>query len=326
MHRPISFLLLGLLLVATCGLSLFLGSRPNGIQEVIAALAGHGDAYLASVVEARIPRTVLGVVVGAALAVSGTLIQGITRNPLGEPGILGVGVGASASVVTGTAIFGALSTTTTMVFAMVGAVLAVALVLAIVRGSRSHSIVPLILAGAVVSAVLLAYINAMVLVAPQVFESYRFWVVGSLAGVELDQLQHVGIPLLLGVLLALLSARGMNALALGEDTAVSLGFRLGQTRLMAIVAAALLAAVATAIAGPISFVGLAVPHVLFAVFGEDFRWRVPAAILGGGFALVAADVLARTIIRPQELMVGIVTAFIGAPFLLIALRKGAVMK
>lgn len=326
MRRSIIIVLLGVALLATCGISLFLGSRPNGIDDVLAALAGRGDQYLTSVVASRIPRTILGAIVGAALAVSGTLIQGITRNPLGEPGILGIGVGASASVVTGTALFGALGATTTMVYAMVGAVLAVVVVLALGGRSRTRSIVPLILAGAVVSAVLLAYINAMVLLAPQVFDSYRFWVVGSLAGVQLGQLEQVGAALLVGITLALLSARGMNALALGEETAVSLGFRLGQTRFFAIVAAALLAAVATAIAGPISFIGLAVPHVMFAFFGEDFRWRLPAAVLGGALALVAADILARVIIRPQELMVGIVTAFIGAPFLLMAVRRGAVMK
>ena len=326
MRRGIIFTLLGLALVATCGISLFLGSRPNGIGEVVAALNGRGDAYLTSVVDSRIPRTILGGIVGAALAVSGTLIQGITRNPLGEPGILGIGVGASASVVTGTAAFGALGATTTMVYAMIGAVLAVVVVLMLGGRSRTRSIVPLILAGAVVSAVLLAYINTMVLLAPQVFDSYRFWVVGSLAGIQLGQLEQVVVPLLVGILLALVSARGMNALALGDETAVSLGYRLGQTRLFAIVAAALLAAVATAIAGPISFIGLAVPHVMFALFGEDFRWRLPAAVLGGALALVAADILARVIIRPQELMVGILTAFIGAPFLLVAIRRGAVMK
>lgn len=132
------------------------------------------------------------------------------------------------------------------------------------------------------------------------------------------------MPLVIGFCLALLIARGMNALALGEETAISLGFRVGATRLIGIIAAALLAAVATAIAGPISFIGLAVPHIIFALMGEDFRWRVPAALLGGALALVAADVLARVIIRPQELMVGIVTAFIGAPFLLMAVRRGAV--
>ncbi|NWN87625.1 MAG: iron ABC transporter permease [Micrococcaceae bacterium] len=318
--------LLAVLLGATCILSLFLGSRPNGIADVVAALGGNGDEYLTSVVDSRIPRTVMGAIVGAALAVSGTLIQGITRNPLGEPGILGIGMGASAAVVTATAVLGALGGTQTMLFAMLGSVIAVAVVLGLGGKSSARGIVPLILAGAVVTAVLHAYINAMVLLRPDVFDSYRFWMVGSLAGVQLGQLAHMSVPLLLGVVAAFGVARGMNALALGDETAISLGFRIGSTRLVGIVAAALLAAVATAIAGPISFIGLAVPHIVFALFGEDFRWRIPAAILGGALALVAADILARVLLRPQELMVGIITAFVGAPFLLAAVRRGAVMK
>src|SRR5690625_623029 len=315
MRRVIILAVLAILLAATGVLSLFLGSRPNGIAAVLAVLLGAGHPHLADVVDSRIPRTVMGAIVGAALAVSVTLMQGITRNPLGEPGILGIGVGASASVVTAT-----------LVFAMLGATLAVSIVLSLGGRSSARSIVPLILAGAVVSAVLYAYIHAMVLLYPGVFDSYRYWMVGSLAGVHLDQLGQVLIPLLLGVVLALVVARGMNALALGEETAVSLGFRTGQTRLVGVIAATLLAAVATAIAGPISFIGLAVPHVVFALVGEDFRWRIPAAILGGALALVAADILGRILIRPQELMVGILTAFIGAPFLLAAVRRGAVMK
>lgn len=313
-------------LAATCLTSLFLGSRPNGIADVVAALSGTGDAYLTSVVDSRIPRTVMGAVVGAGLAVSGTLIQGITRNPLGEPGILGIGVGASAAVVTATAVLGALGATSTMLFALIGAIIAVVIVLALGGRSSARGIVPLILAGAVISAVLYAYINAMVLLRPTVFDSYRYWMVGSLAGVDLAQLAQVAVPLLAGLVLAFAVAQGMNALALGDETAISLGFRVGHIRLIGIIAAALLAAVATAIAGPISFIGLAVPHILRAMFGDDFRWRIPAAMIGGALALVAADILARVIIRPQELMVGIVTAFIGAPFLLMAVRRGAVMK
>lgn len=326
MRRSLITVALAVALVATCILSLFLGSRPNSVTDVAAVLVGNGDDYLTSVVDSRIPRTIMGAIVGAALAVSGTLIQGITRNPLGEPGILGIGVGASASVVTGTAILGALGATSTMVFAMLGAVIAVTIVLGLGGRSQARGVVPLLLAGAVVSAVLYAYINAMVLLKPGVFDSYRFWMVGSLAGVQLAHLTKLFIPLIVSVLLALGVARSMNALALGDETAISLGFNVGRTRLFGIIAAALLAAAATAIAGPISFVGLAVPHIIFALFGEDFRWRIPGAILAGALALVAADILARTLIRPQELMVGIITAFIGAPFLLGAVRRGAVMQ
>lgn len=326
MRRVVILAGLVIALAATCLASLFLGSRANGIGDVVAALSGTGDAYLTSVVDSRIPRTIMGAIVGAGLAVSGTLIQGITRNLLGEPGILGIGVGASAAVVTATAVLGALGSTGTMVFALIGAIVAVVVVLALGGRSSARGIVPLILAGAVISAVLHAYINAMVLLKPTVFDSYRFWMVGSLAGVDLGQLAQVAVPLLIGAVLALGIGRGLNALALGDETAISLGFRIGQTRLFGIIAAALLAAGATAIAGPISFIGLAVPHIIRAMFGDDFRWRIPAGIIGGALALVVADIVARVIIRPEELMVGIVTAFIGAPFLLMAVRRGAVMQ
>lgn len=318
--------LLTALLVAVGGLSLFLGSRPNGFMDVVNVLRGAGEPYLTSVVDTRIPRTLMGAIVGAALAVSGTLIQGITRNPLGGPGILGVGMGASGAVVTATALLGALTTNQTMLFAVLGAVIAVVVVLLIGGRSTSASLVPLILAGAVVSAVLMAYINAMVLLRPRVFDSYRYWVVGSLAGVSLDQLSALGLPLLIGFGLALACGRGLNAMALGQETAISLGFNVPRLQLAAVTSAALLAALATAIAGPISFVGLAVPHVMLAVFGQDFRWRIPAATVGGGIALVGSDILARIVLRPQELMVGIVTAFLGAPFLLVAVRRGRVMR
>lgn len=326
MRRVLIIAGLALALGASCVLSLFLGSRPNSAADVVDVLLGHGDPYLTEVVDSRIPRTIMGAIVGAALAVSGTLIQGVTRNPLGEPGILGVGVGASASVVTGTALLGALGGTETMVFALLGAVIAVSVVLVLGGRSRARGVVPLILAGAVITAVLHAYINAMVLLMPGVFDSYRYWMVGSLAGVELGHLRQLAPLLIVAVLLAVGTARGLNALALGEETATSLGFRVGLIRLASIVSATLLAAAATAIAGPISFIGLAVPHVLRAALGEDFRWRIPAAVLGGALALVVSDIIARVLIRPEELMVGIVTAFIGAPFLLLAVRRGAVMK
>lgn len=326
MRRPLFLLTLTLLLGVSCLLSLFLGSRPNGFAEVLEVLGGTGDPYLSQVVDSRIPRTIIGMIVGGALALSGTLIQGITRNPLGEPGLLGISTGGAAAIVTATALTGALGGTATLLFALLGALLAVGVVLALGGRSSSRGVVPLILAGAVVTAVLHAYINAMILLRPQTFDSYRYWLVGSLTGADLTHLTQLAPVLILGTVLAFGVARNLNALALGEETAISLGFRVGATRLAGIIAAALLAAAATAAAGPIAFIGLAVPHLLRALFGEDFRWRIPAAVIGGALALLLADILARTLIRPQELMVGILTAFLGAPFLLLAVRRGAVMK
>lgn len=326
MRRLLILSALTLLLGVSCLLSLFLGSRPNGVAEVVAVLSGAGDPYLAQVVDSRIPRTIIGMVVGGALALSGTLIQGITRNPLGEPGLLGISTGGAAALVTATALLGVLSGPATILFALLGALLAVSVVLALAGRSGSRGVVPLILAGAVVTAVLHAYINAMILLQPQTFDSYRYWMVGSLSGADLGNLGQLAPVLVLGLILAFGAARGLNALALGEETAISLGIRVGATRLAGVMAAALLAAAATAAAGPIAFIGLAVPHLLRALFGEDFRWRIPAALIGGALALVLADILARTLIRPQELMVGILTAFLGAPFLLLAVRRGAVMR
>lgn len=305
-------------------LSLVLGSRETEPSRMLAVLMGEGDQFMEQVLAARWPRTVMGAVVGAALAVSGMLIQSVMRNPLGEPGLLGVTMGASASVVTVSALFGAAGGFAAVGAAMPGAVLAVVAVYLLGSRSGSSSVIPLILAGAVVSAVLGAYVQAMILARPEVFDSYRHWMVGSLAGARFDTLWAVLPALLVGVLLALAAVGGLNALALGEDLAAGLGVKVRRLRMMAMAAATLLAAAATAAVGPIAFVGLAVPHLVRALVGSDHRWQLPMALVLGAALLLAADVAARIIARPEELMVGVVTAFVGAPFLLAAVRKGKV--
>lgn len=305
-------------------LSLVLGSRETEPSRMLAVLMGEGDQFMEQVLAARWPRTVMGAVVGAALAVSGMLIQSVMRNPLGEPGLLGVTMGASASVVTVSALFGAAGGFAAVGAAMPGAVLAVVAVYLLGSRSGSSSVIPLILAGAVVSAVLGAYVQAMILARPEVFDSYRHWMVGSLAGARFDTLWAVLPALLVGVLLALAAVGGLNALALGEDLAAGLGVKVRRLRMMALAAATLLAAAATAAVGPIAFVGLAVPHLVRALVGSDHRWQLPMALVLGAALLLAADVAARIIARPEELMVGVVTAFVGAPFLLAAVRKGKV--
>lgn len=314
--------MLALLIMAV--LSLTLGSRETEPARMLAVLLGEGDQFMEQVLAARWPRTVMGAVVGASLAVSGMLIQSVMRNPLGEPGLLGVTMGASASVVTASAFFGAAGGFAAVGAAMPGAVLAVMAVYVLGSRSGSSSVIPLILAGAVVSAVLGAYVQAMILARPEVFDSYRHWVVGSLAGARFETLWAVLPALLIGVLLALASLGGLNALALGEDLAAGLGVKVRRLRFMALAAATLLAAAATAAVGPIAFVGLAVPHLVRALVGSDHRWQLPLALVLGAALLLAADVAARIIARPEELMVGVVTAFVGAPFLLAAVRKGKV--
>lgn len=313
-----------MLLLIVAALSLTLGSRETEPERMLAVLLGEGDQFMEQVLAARWPRTVMGAAVGAALAVSGMLIQSVMRNPLGEPGLLGVTMGASASVVTASALFGAAGGFAAVGAAMPGAVLAVVAVYLLGSRSGSSSVIPLILAGAVVSAVLGAYVQAMILARPEVFDSYRHWVVGSLAGARFETLWEVLPALLIGLLLALASVGGLNALALGEDLAAGLGVKVRRLRLMALAAATLLAAAATAAVGPIAFVGLAVPHLVRALVGSDHRWQLPLALILGAALLLAADVAARIVARPEELMVGVVTAFVGAPFLLAAVRKGKV--
>ncbi|WP_245554870.1 FecCD family ABC transporter permease [Nesterenkonia alba] len=304
--------------------SLSLGSRETDIARMLATLTGDEDPFMQQVLAARVPRTVVGATVGAALAVAGMLIQSVMRNPLGEPGLLGVTMGASASVVTATAFFGVSSGLATVPAAIPGAVLAVTAVLLLGRQSGSTSVIPLVLAGAVVSAVLGAYVQAMILTRPEVFDSYRHWMVGSLAGVRFETLWTVLPALILGAVLAWAMTGSLNAVALGEEVATGLGVRVQWVRLAALTAATLLAAAATAAVGPIAFVGLAVPHLVRAAVGTDHRWQLPMAVLLGAALLLGADVAARIIARPQELMVGVVTAFVGAPFLLAAVRRGRV--
>ncbi|ADH68339.1 MULTISPECIES: FecCD family ABC transporter permease [Nocardiopsis] len=302
-------------------LSLVMGSRPTPVADVWAAITGGADSFTTTVVESRYPRTVLGVVAGAALALAGTLMQGITRNPLADPGLLGVNAGAAAAVVTATALFGPTSVTATVWWALPGAL--VAGLAAYTVGSRGGDggMVRLVLAGAVVSAVLTAYVQAVALSLPETFDSYRYWVVGSLAGRDYDVILSVLPVIGVGVLLALVVCGGLNALALGEEAAIATGANTVWIRSAGLVAGTLLAAGATAAAGPIAFVGLAVPHVVRALVGVDFRAQVPFALLVGPTLLLLADVVGRTIVRPTELMVGVVTAFVGAPVLLYAVRR-----
>ena len=317
-------LMLGAGVAALAGaalLSLVMGSRPTSPLEVWQVLTGGADPFTTTVVESRYPRTVLGVVAGAALALAGTLMQGITRNPLADPGLLGVNAGAAAGVVTATALFGPTSVTGTVWWALPGAL--VAGLAAYTVGSRGGDggLVRLVLAGAVVSAVLTAYVQAVALSMPDTFDSYRYWVVGSLGGRGYDVLLSVLPVIGVGVLLAFLVAGGLNALALGEEAAIATGANTLWIRSAGLVAGTVLAAGATAAAGPIAFVGLAVPHVVRALVGVDFRVQVPFALLAGPTLLLVADVVGRTIVRPTELMVGVVTAFVGAPVLLYAVRK-----
>ncbi len=302
-------------------LSLAVGSKALPLPEVWQALTSPGGGYSDAVVASRIPRTVLGLLVGAALAVAGVLMQGLTRNPLGDPGLLGVNAGAAASIVTAVAVFGVGSATTNVWIALPGSFAAIVIVYLLGYGRRGASPVRLVLAGAVVSAVIAAYVQAVSLSLPEVFDSYRYWVVGSLAGRDAGSWTAILPFVAVGLLLAAGLARSLDTLALGDDSAVALGSSPTRTRLLGALAATLLSAAATAATGPIGFVGLAVPHLVRIVTGSDHRWLLAySAVVGAGLLLVA-DVVGRVIASPQEIMVGVVTAMLGAPVLLVAVRR-----
>lgn len=315
--------LAGLVALAAAGMaSLAFGSKVTSLADLRAALTGAPDDYLRLVIDSRVSRTLMGIVAGAALAVAGALMQGITRNPLADPGLLGINSGSAAALVTATAFLGYGGGSAAVWVALPGALIAGLAVYAIgAAGAAGANMVRLLLGGAVVSAILTAYIQAVTLSLPDVFDSYRFWVVGALSGVQMDTVVSVLPFVMVGLVAAMAIASGLNALALGSEAAVGLGVNTTLVRAVALIAATLLAAAATAAVGPIAFVGLAVPHLVRALVGVDFRAQIPVAMIIGPIVVLAADVVARVLVRPQELMVGVVTAFIGAPFLLMAVRR-----
>ena len=303
--------------------SLAVGSKSTSLPEVVDALTGRPDAYLATVLDARIERTLLAIGVGAALAVSGALMQGVTVNPLADPGLLGINAGAAAAMVSASVWLGISTGSVASAWvALLGGGIAALVVHTIgTAGDTGASMVRLVLAGAVVAAVLNAYVQAIALSLPRHFDNYRFWVVGSLGDGGLEQLRAVAPFVVVGLVLALLCASSLNALALGSEAAAGLGVNTALVRTAALGAATLLCAAATAAVGPIAFVGLAVPHIVRALVGLDMRSQLLGSLLVGPIVLLGADIVGRVLLRPQELMVGVVTAFVGAPILLLAVRR-----
>lgn len=311
------------LLVLVLGLGIAVGSKPVPLGEVWAALVSPDGSFEAAVVASRVPRTVLGLLVGASLAVAGAVIQGLTRNPLGDPGLLGVNAGATMSVVVATVLLGA-GAGRTVWAAIPGAVLAAVVVYVVGSGPGGATPVRLILAGAAVTAALVALVQGLSLALPEVFDSLRFWSIGSLAGRTSETVGQVGWFVLAGLLVCFAMARALNAVELGDEAATSLGLAPGRTKVLAAAGATVLCAAAVAAAGPIGFVGLAVPHVVRSFTGADHRWLLPYCALLGPVLVIGSDVLGRVVARPGELMVGAVTAFVGAPFLIAAVRRGRV--
>ena len=322
-HRLVALAGLLVLLVGCCFASVAVGAKEIGIGDVWRAFVAYTGTENDIVIRSlRVPRTIVGVLAGAALGLAGALIQGHTRNPLADPGLLGVNAGAALVVVIGIYVFGVTSLLGYVWFAFAGAFAAAVAVFVLgSMGRGGPTPVTLALAGAAVTAMLGAFTSAIVLVDVQTLDAYRFWAVGALAGRDAAVAAQVAPFIGAGTLIAFASAPALNALALGDDVATSLGHDVRRTRFVGVVAITLLAGAATAACGPIAFVGLVVPHVARSFTGPDFRWLLPVSALLGAVLLLVADVVGRVVVRPAELQVGIVLALVGGPFFVWLVRR-----
>ncbi|MEV8242049.1 iron ABC transporter permease [Microbacterium testaceum] len=313
------------LVVAVVGavvLSVTFGARDVSPGDIWAGLTGSTDTASAAAVGKRVPRTILALLVGAALAVSGAVLQGATRNPLADPQILGINGGAALAIVIGIAFFGLSSATGYIWTGMVGAGAAAVFVYAIGSfGRGGPTPLRLALAGAVTAVAFSSLLSAILLPRINVMNVFRFWQVGGVGGATVDTILQVLPFLLIGLAICLASASALNTLALGDELAAGLGARVRTARLLSSAGAVILCGAATAVAGPIGFVGLVVPHICRLLVGVDHRWLLPISAAGGAILLTVSDVIGRVISRPEEIEVGIVTALLGAPFFIALVRR-----
>lgn len=310
-------------LAAVVLLSVAVGAKaiaPGTVWDALVHPRDLDDHYVVRTL--RVPRTVLGLAVGIALGLSGALIQALTRNPLADPGILGVNAGAAFAVALGISTFGVTAVSGYLWFAFAGALVVTVAVYVIGSAGRGGADpVRLVLAGVALGAVLAGITTSLILMDPPAFDQMRSWNAGTLVGRGMAAVWPVLPFLIAGLVLAMLAARPLNAIGLGEDAARSLGVNVTRVRVLVVIAVTLLAGGATAIAGPIAFVGLMIPHVARWIVGPDQRWILLYSIGLAPMLLLGADILGRLIMRPGEVPVGIVTAFVGAPVLIILVRR-----
>lgn len=322
-RRVVGIAVLVALLAVSCLLSVVIGTKTIPLGDVWHALSAPGGAENDLIIrQLRVPRTLVGVVAGACLGLAGALMQGHTRNPLADPGILGITHGAAVGVVLSIYTFGITTALGFVWFGFGGALLGALAVFAIGSlGRGGPTPVTLALAGMAISYLLQAVTSALVLTDQQTLDAYRFWKIGSIAVTDTAVLWQVVPFLLVGIVVGLANASSLNALALGEDVARSLGHRVQWARRTGIAAIAVLVGGAVAICGPIGFVGLVVPHVARFFTGADYRWLLPFAGLLGSSLVLLADVLGRVVARPSEVQVGVMLAVVGAPFFIALVRR-----
>lgn len=324
-----------LLLCIAIPLSFSIGARNIPLSDLIQTVKGAElDPLYLPILQKRVLRTILGLIVGCALGTAGCLMQTITRNPIADPSILGVNTGASFFVVTGIAFFGLNTTVEYIGFALAGATLTALLVFGIAsfapgRGSvstKNANPIRLALSGAAVSTACASLISTVMLPRTNVMQVFRFWQTGSIGGGSWEGIRFVLPFLAVGMILAIALIPSLNVLALGDDIAMGLGVNVPRIRALAAAASVLLCGASTAVAGPIGFVGLIIPHIARIFCGSDLKYQVPLSALNGAVLLLLADVAGRYLGRPGELEVGIVTAFIGAPVFIIIVGKAKVGK
>ncbi|MBB3945367.1 iron complex transport system permease protein [Rhizobium skierniewicense] len=310
------------ILALLCTLSVAIGTREVAWTDILAAFGGHSDNIGQAAVLVRIPRTLLALIAGAALGLSGAIMQGVTRNPLADPGILGVNMGASLAVVCAIAWFNIASANAFIWTAIAGAGCSAVFVYTIGSLGRGGATpLKLALAGAATSVAFSSLVIAVVLPRNDIAGGIRSWQIGGVGGATFDRISQVLPFLAIGFLISMLSARRLNLLALGDELAAGLGERVAVARAFSALGAILLCGATTAVCGPIGFLGLVVPHLCRLLVGVDHRWLLPFSALGGASLLLAADITGRIIARPAELDVGIVTALIGAPFFIWVVRR-----
>lgn len=306
--------------------SISFGAKQIAFSKVIDVILGKDvDSLEATIIQQRIPRTVFGILAGGALGISGALMQSITRNPIADPSILGVNTGASLFVVAGIAFLNITAAYQYIWLAIIGAGITAFFVYSVASiGKDGATPLKLALSGAAVSIVLGALVSTIMLPDDRVLQAFRFWQVGSIGSATWDNISLISPFLIMGFIISMFISKYLNNLALGDEAATALGTNVVITRSVGALASVLLCGATTALAGPIGFVGLIVPHLIRLIYGSEMEKILPLSFLGSGILLLVSDLIGRIIGSPGETEVGIITAVLGAPVFIFAIRKGRV--
>ena len=306
--------------------SISLWAKSIAFSKVIDVLLGNDpDSLEAAIILQRIPRTVFGILAGGALGISGALMQSITRNPIADPSILGVNTGASLFVVAGIAFFNITVAYQYIWLAIIGAGVTAVFVYSVASmGKDGATPLKLALSGSAVSIVLGSLVSTIMLPNNRVMEAFRFWQVGSIGSATWESIMLISPFLIVGFIISMFISGYLNNLALGDEAATALGTNVVMTRTIGALSSVLLCGATTALAGPIGFVGLIIPHIIRLIFGSEMSKMLPLSFLGSAILMLVSDIIGRIISLPGETEVGIVTAVIGAPVFILAIRKGRV--